>query len=59
MSGTTELIMAYGIMSAIIVFYVNHLRSRIVFCPLKSVNFPPPSKRNRVQNKNSCHWQPF
>lgn len=35
MSGTTELIMAYGIMSAIIVFYVNHLRSRIVFLSSK------------------------
>ena len=31
MSGTAELVMAYGIMSAIIAFYVNHLRSRIVF----------------------------
>tara|TARA_B100000035_G_C21015414_1_gene561559 strand:+ start:1594 stop:1734 length:141 start_codon:yes stop_codon:yes gene_type:complete len=30
MTGTAELILAYAIMSAIIVFYVNHLRSSIV-----------------------------
>ncbi len=30
MTGTTELVVAYSIMSAIIAFYLNHLRSRIV-----------------------------
>ena len=30
MTGMTELVIAYSIMSAIIAFYLNHLRSRIV-----------------------------
>ena len=58
MSGTTELIAAYGIMSAIIVFYEHH--RELYFCPLKSVNFPPPSKRNSptrivaIGNPSNC-----
>ena len=30
MSGTTEMIVAYTILSFILAYYVNHLRSRIV-----------------------------
>jgi hypothetical protein len=44
MTGTYEMIAAYSILSAILAYYVNHLRSRIVELSLQLNNYSSDSE---------------
>jgi len=35
MTGTTEMLVAYAVLSSILAYYVNHLRSRILYLNLQ------------------------